>query len=129
MFITVATGRLTDDPKTGTTRPGKAFAAFTIASERPFEAEDGSRVVDYLNVVTFGQAAEFGGSHFKKGSAVIVSGDLQQDETLKRKHQLVGDRVSFQQGAPRPREEEPEVPDSETSEVDGEEYMPYTDLD
>ena len=52
-------GRLTRDPDIRYSQEGTAIARFSLAVDRKFRKEDGSRDADFFNCTAFGKAAEF----------------------------------------------------------------------
>ena len=73
-------GRLTKDPDVRVTNDGKGSAVgrFSIAVDRRFK-KDGQPDADFFNCITFGKQAEFVNKYLHKGTKVIVSGSLQND--------------------------------------------------
>jgi len=73
----IACGRMTADPELRHTQSGTAVASFSIACDRDFKNQDGSRDTDFLDVVAWRNTAEYANTYFSKGRAVIVTGRLQ----------------------------------------------------
>ncbi|GGD02501.1 single-stranded DNA-binding protein [Pontibacillus salipaludis] len=73
----VLVGRLTKDPDLRYTPNGVAVANFTIAVNRPFTSQQGSRDADFINCVVWRRAAENLANFMNKGSLVGVDGRLQ----------------------------------------------------
>ncbi|KGX85695.1 single-stranded DNA-binding protein [Pontibacillus litoralis] len=73
----VLVGRLTKDPDLRYTPNGVAVANFTIAVNRPFTSQQGSRDADFINCVVWRRAAENLANYMKKGSMIGVDGRLQ----------------------------------------------------
>ncbi|MCD5325630.1 MULTISPECIES: single-stranded DNA-binding protein [Pontibacillus] len=73
----VLAGRLTKDPDLRYTPNGVAVANFTIAVNRPFTSQQGSRDADFINCVVWRRAAENLANFMNKGSLVGVDGRLQ----------------------------------------------------
>ena len=98
--ITIA-GRLTKDPEIRRTQAGTPVASFTLACERDFKAQDGSKETDFLDCVAWRSKAEFIGKYFTKGRAVCVSGRLQirnweaNDGTKRRSAEIEVEQVYF----------------------------------
>ena len=98
----VLMGRLTRDPELRHTGSGIPVATFTLAVDRDFgKQEDGSKEVDFIDIVTWRNTAEFVSKYFSKGRMAVVSGKLQirnwQDKAgNKRKSaEVVADNVYF----------------------------------
>ncbi len=70
-------GRMCYDPELRHTQSGTAVASFSIACDRDFKNQDGSRDTDFLDVVCWRNTAEYADKYFSKGRAVIVTGRLQ----------------------------------------------------
>ena len=73
----VIMGRLTRDPELRYTQSGKAVANFTVAVDRDFKNQDGSRSADFIDCVAWGQGGEFVSRNYHKGSSIVVEGSLQ----------------------------------------------------
>ena len=104
----VLIGRLTRDPEVRTTQTGKQVANFSIAVQRKFKGADGVDV-DFFNVSTWGNSADFVANYLGKGRLVAVEGRLQarkyttQDGAQREVVEVVADSV---QGLDRPRDEQ-----------------------
>ena len=70
-------GRLTKDVELRHTNNGKAVASFTLAVDRDFKEKDGSKTTDFIEVVAWGNTAEFASKYFSKGRMAVVDGRLQ----------------------------------------------------
>lgn len=73
-------GRLGQDPEVRQTQSGKIVANFSIACDRDFKSQDGTKQTDWFPVVCFGTTADFVGRYLSKGRAVCVTGRLQVRE-------------------------------------------------
>jgi single-strand DNA-binding protein len=69
-------GNLIEDPRTGKTKSGRAWATFRIAVRRCFVTEDGPKT-DFLNCVAWGSTGEFIGKYWIKGKPIALTGSLQ----------------------------------------------------
>jgi len=74
-------GRLTKDVEvkkfsTDGEREGLLVGRYTLAVNRPYKRK-GEQEADFINIVTFGKAAEFAEKYFKKGQQVAIAGRLQ----------------------------------------------------
>lgn len=93
----VIMGRLTRNPELRHTQSGKAVANFTLAVDRDFD----KNATDFIEVVCWGNTADFVSSYFTKGRTAVVSGRLQirewtDKENNKRKTaEVVADNVYF----------------------------------
>lgn len=107
-------GRLTKDPEVRYTNGGKAIGSFSIAVERRFKSE-GQPEADFFTCVTFGKQAEFVEKYLKKGTKILLSGQIQNNNYEKDgvKHyntQIVVDEIEFAESK-RSQSEEPSSKD------------------
>lgn len=104
----VLIGRLTRDPEVRTTQTGKQVANFSIAVQRRFKGNDGVDV-DFFNVSTWGNSADFVANYLSKGRLVAVEGRLQsrkyttQEGAQREVVEIVAENV---QGLDRPRDDQ-----------------------
>lgn len=66
-------GRITKDIELRRTPNGKSVTNFTVAVDRDFEKGK----ADFIDVVCWGNTAEFAAKHFSKGRMAVVIGRLQ----------------------------------------------------
>ena len=95
-------GNMTADPELKQTAAGVSVCSFSIAVNRRFaKTEQGQQTVDFINVVTWRQSAEFVSRYFKKGNPILVCGQLQtrtwNDNQGQKRYatEVVADEVSF----------------------------------
>ncbi len=95
-------GNMTADPELKQTAAGISVCSFTIAVNRRFaRADQGQQNVDFINIVTWRQSAEFVSRFFKKGNPILVCGQLQtrtwSDNQGQKRYatEVVADEVSF----------------------------------
>ena len=72
-------GNLTADPITRKTTTGKDMVTFTIANNRSYRDKNGEwkdAAPAYINCAAYDQAAQFIAKYIKKGSSILVSGEL-----------------------------------------------------
>ena len=105
-------GNMTADPELKQTAAGISVCSFSIAVNRRFaRADQGQQNVDFINVVTWRQSAEFVSRYFKKGNPILICGQLQtrtwNDNQGQKRYatEVIADEVSFvgsatQHGAP-----------------------------
>ena len=98
-------GHMTADPELKQTTNGISVCSFSIGVNRRYsKADQGQQSVDFINIVSWRQQAEFVSRYFKKGSSIIVCGSLQTrnwtDNQGQKRYatEVVADEVSF--GAP-----------------------------
>lgn len=70
-------GRLTRDPELRSTQSGTPVASFSLAVDRDFKEQDGSRATDFIDCVAWRSSAEFVDKYFSKGRMAVVEGRLQ----------------------------------------------------
>ena len=83
-------GRLTRDPEVSSSTTGTTFARYSIAVDRRFK-RDGEPDADFFNCTSFGKQAEFFERYLKKGTKVVVSGRLQNNNYTNKEGQKVYD--------------------------------------
>ena len=95
-------GNMTADPELKQTTGGVSVCSFSIAVNRRFtKADQGQQNVDFINIVTWRQQAEFVSRYFKKGNPILICGQLQTrswNDTQGQKRyttEVVADEVSF----------------------------------
>ena len=99
-------GHMTADPELKQTGSGISVCSFSIGVNRRYSksADQNQQSVDFINIVAWRQQAEFVSRYFKKGSSIIVCGQLQTrnwtDNQGQKRYvtEVVADEVSF--GAP-----------------------------
>ena len=95
-------GNMTADPELKQTTAGISVCSFSIAVNRRFaKTEQAQQSVDFINIVTWRQSAEFVSRYFKKGNPILVCGQLQTRKWTDNQGQsriateVVADEVSF----------------------------------
>lgn len=83
-------GRLVRDPEISSSTSGTTFARYTIAVDRRFKKE-GEPDADFFNCTSFGKQAEFVEKYLKKGTKIVVSGRLQNNNYTNKDGQKVYD--------------------------------------
>ena len=98
----ILVGNLTADPELKQTPSGVSVCRFTIAVQRRFGRNgEGQTPADFFNIVTWRQSAEFVSRYFKKGRAILVCGQLQnnnwtdQQGNKRYSTEIVADEVTF----------------------------------
>lgn len=69
-------GRLTADPELKQTQSGLTVTSFSLAVDRKYN-KDEEKKSDFITIVAWKQTAEFICKYFKKGSAILLCGELQ----------------------------------------------------
>ena len=70
-------GRLVRDPEMRTTQSGAAVTSITLAVDRDYQSDDGSRETDFIDCVAWKNTASFIEKYFSKGQMMALSGRLQ----------------------------------------------------
>ena len=83
-------GRLTREPEISNSASGTTFARFSIAVDRKFKKE-GEPDADFFNCVSFGKQAEFVEKYLKKGTKIVISGRLQNNNYTNKDGQKIYD--------------------------------------
>lgn len=98
----ILVGNLTADPELKQTPSGVSVCRFSIAVQRRFgRNEQGQTTADFFNIVAWRQSAEFVARYFTKGRAILVCGQIQNDNWTDQqgvKHystSIVADEVTF----------------------------------
>lgn len=90
-------GRLVRDPELRHTNNGKAVSSFTIAVDRDFDRN----TADFVDIVAWGNTADFVAKYFAKGRTAIVTGSLQfrdwtdKNGNKRRNAEVIADHVYF----------------------------------
>ena len=117
-------GRLTRDPELRRTQSGKAVTSVTLAVDRDFKGQNGEKETDFIDIVAWGNTAEFLCNYFSKGRMAVADGRLQirdwtdKDGGKRRSAGIVAERVYF---ADSKRDQEAAAPQAfeELDEDDG----------
>lgn len=94
-------GRLTKDPELKQTTNNVSVCTFTVAVDRRFKNAAGEREADFINIVTWRQAAELVAKYFNKGSRIGLVGSIQtrswDDQDGKRRYvtEVIADEIYF----------------------------------
>lgn len=97
----VLMGRLTKDPELRRTGSGTAVTTVTLAVDRDFKEQDGSKKADFIDVVAWKGTAELLTKYFTKGRMAVVEGRLQlrdwtdKDGNNRRTAEVVANSVYF----------------------------------
>ncbi len=94
-------GRITRTPELRRTNSGKAVTSFSIAVEDDFKGSDGSKTTTFVEIVAWGNLAEFVERYLDKGRMVVVSGRLSnrdwtnKDGNKRRTTEIIASNVYF----------------------------------
>lgn len=72
-------GRLTKEPTYGTSANGTAYARWSIAVDRRYSRNNQDQQADFFNISTFNKGADFVRDYLHKGTKVVVSGEMRND--------------------------------------------------
>ncbi|MFR4285590.1 MAG: single-stranded DNA-binding protein [Enterococcus italicus] len=70
-------GNLTRDPELRYSHSGTAIASCNIAVQRRFKNQNGEYESDFINIKAFSKTAELLAEHFRKGSKLGITGNIQ----------------------------------------------------
>ena len=128
----VIQGRLCADPELRRTQSGTAVASATVAVDRDFKNQDGSRDTDFIPVVAWKGTGEMLAKYFSKGRMIVVEGRLQlrdwtdKEGNKRRTAEIVANSVYFgdsKKGSDSsPAQSEPQ---GEFSEIEDDDELPF----
>ena len=81
-------GRLTRDPEVRYGSSGNAIGSFSLAVDRRFKRE-GQPTADFFSVVSFGKQAEFVEKYLRKGTKIVLEGEMQNDNYTDKDGKMV----------------------------------------
>ena len=73
----IITGNVGKDSELAYLQNGTAILKFSMAVERGYQKDKQNKVSDWFNIVMFGKYGETMANHIKKGTKVLVSGEMQ----------------------------------------------------
>lgn len=84
-------GRLTRDPdvRYSQTDSNMAIARFSLAVDRRYKKQGDETTADFFNCTAFGKQGEFVEKYLKKGTKVVVTGRIQNDNYTNKEGQKV----------------------------------------
>lgn len=97
----VLMGRLTADPELKHTPSNVAVTTFSLAVDRDFKSQNGTKETDFFSIVAWRNLAEFASKYFAKGRMAVVEGRLQtrkyqdKDGNNRTVTEVVADNVYF----------------------------------
>ena len=100
----ILAGRLTADPELKQTQSGISVVSFSIAVNRRFasrDAQQGQPEADFFRVTAWRSTAEFIAKYFRKGSAICITGSIQNRNWTDQQGQkhystdIVADEANF----------------------------------
>lgn len=84
----IGIGRLTKEPESKATPSGVTVAVFALAVDRRFKDKNGERQTDFISCVAWRQQADFIAKYIKKGTKIVVQGELQTRTYEKEGHKV-----------------------------------------
>lgn len=90
MNKTILMGRLTRDPEIRYPEnpDSKPVGRFSLAVDRKFK-RDGEPTADFFNCICFGKLAEFTEKYLRKGSKILVEGEIRNNNYTNKDGQTV----------------------------------------
>ena len=84
-------GRLTRDPEVRYSQPDSnmAIARFSLAVDRRYKKQGDTVTADFFNCTAFGKQGEFVEKYLKKGTKIVVTGRIQNDNYTNKDGQKV----------------------------------------
>ena len=84
-------GRLTRDPEVRYSQGDSqmAIARFSLAVDRRYKKQGDETTADFFNCTAFGKQGEFVEKYLKKGTKVVVTGRIQNDNYTNKEGQKV----------------------------------------
>lgn len=70
-------GTFGKDPEVKSLSSGTSLCSFSLAATRKFKDKDGNKVTDWINCVSWGKTADVIAQYFRKGSKIMIEGELQ----------------------------------------------------
>jgi len=98
MNLITITGNVGKDSELKHLQSGTAILSFSLAVERGYQKDKSNKVSDWFNVTIFGKFAEVMANHIKKGTKVLVSGEMQltyDKEKMKTYTNINADKVEI----------------------------------
>ena len=90
MNLVILMGRICKDPDITSSQSGTTIARYSVAVDRRFKKE-GEPTADFFTCVSFGKQAEFVDRYLKKGTKIVVTGELQNNNYTNKDGQKVYD--------------------------------------
>ena len=106
-------GNIVKDPESASTTSGRSVSRFSVAVNREYEGADGTRGVDYFDVVTWNGLADSCNKYLQKGNKVCVTGPMRMDDYTtqsgekRRSYSINADQVEFLSARKEDLEEKP----------------------
>lgn len=99
--VSIIMGRLVADPELKMTANNVAVTSFTVAVDRGYQKAGEERKTDFIDITAWRNTAEFISKWFKKGSMIVIQGELQtrmyedKNGNKRKAVEIVANNVSF----------------------------------
>lgn len=125
-------GNTTKDAEKSETPSGVAVCRFSIAVNRDYKNENGDKITDFFNIITWRGLAETCGKYLSKGSKVAIVGSLQnrsyedKDGVKRTVTDIVATEVEFLSSKKEDKEEVKEqARQLQLEEIDDDDDLPF----
>jgi len=106
------------DPKITNLESGKKVAKFTLATNKSY-TKDGEKITEtqWHNIILWNKLAELSEKFIKKGSAVIIEGEINYRSYENKEGQtvyiteIIADRLHFAGSKEKPKEDKDDLPE------------------
>ena len=93
-------GRLTKDPEIRYGNDNRPVARYSIAVDRRYKDQNGNYPTDFFNLTSFGKTAEFVERYLRKGTKIVIDGEIrnnnyEKDGKTVYQDQIVANSVEF----------------------------------
>lgn len=93
-------GRLTRDPEIRYGNDNRPIARYAIAVDRRYKDQNGNYPTDFFNLTSFGNTATFVEKYLRKGTKIVVEGEIrnnnyEKDGKTVYQDQIVANSVEF----------------------------------
>ena len=86
-------GRLTRDPEIRYGNDNKPVARYSIAVDRRYKDQNGNYPTDFFNLTSFGNTASFVEKYLRKGTKIVVEGELRNNNYEKDGKTVYSDQI------------------------------------
>lgn len=115
MNTVILCGRLTADPKSGTTQSGKTYCNFSLAVNKAYSQDKGA---DFIDIVAWNATAQNCAKYLTKGSQVLINGSFTTETYEKngittKRTKVLANHVEFlsrpNNGSSQPAQQKPSI--------------------
>ena len=86
-------GRLTRDPEVRYGNDNRPIARYSIAVDRRYKDQSGNYPTDFFNLTSFGKTAEFVEKYLRKGTKIVIDGELRNNNYEKDGKTVYSDQI------------------------------------